>query len=103
MAKVGLLDEAPHRAAPVRVERLAAAQMSEEKAALLRNFPRRIAESRRRIEMLHSGSITVQELTASGWRDLRDETIRGEEGEIAEYERLLALYYPEGMTAEGEA
>lgn len=77
----------------------AAAQMSEEKAELLRGFRRRIVESRRQIELLRSGSMTVSEKGTSGWRDLRDETISREEEKVAEYIRLLQIYDPEALTA----
>jgi len=76
----------------------AAAQMSEEKVTLLRDFRRRIVEARRQVEMLRGGAITMSERTASGWRDITGEAIQRGEQEVAEYERLLELYDPDGAT-----
>lgn len=77
----------------------AAAHMSEDKAELLRQLRRRNAENAKLIEMLRSGALRTHEVREGGQTDTTHDAIARHEAMIAENERLLALYDPEGLTA----
>ena len=75
------------------------AKLSEAKVALLQDFRRRIADSRERLELLQAGRYALFETLPGGARrDLTSDAIAREEAVIAEYEQLLQLYDPQGVT-----
>lgn len=77
-----------------------AAQISDAKAELLREFRRRIVRSREQIELMREGRFGLYERFGDGTRaDLTAQAIEDAERAISEYDRLLALYDPEGLTA----
>lgn len=67
-------------------------------ADFLRVLRQRNGTTRERIAMMQTGALGLRSLTASGWEDITHEAIARDEAEIAENERLFALYDPNSVT-----
>lgn len=76
----------------------AQAAMTPARFDLLQDLRRRQIESRAQIERMEAGVFRIHETTVEGQRDITAQAIELERSKIADVDRVLALYDPDGLT-----